>query len=68
LITVRHAFSHFRMDLHAYWVRINSGRPKALGCADHAWTPLNEIVRYALPVADRKILQRLLMENAWPEF
>jgi len=68
LTTVRHTFSHFRMDLHAYWVRIDSGRPKAIGCAAFKWVPLDKISSYALPRADQKILAALLGQPVWPEF
>ncbi|HMP72013.1 MAG TPA: A/G-specific adenine glycosylase [Kiritimatiellia bacterium] len=64
LITVRHTFSHFRMDLHAYWVRIDSGRPKAIGCAGFAWVTPDTISTYALPRADQKILEAL--QGNWP--
>ncbi len=68
LITVRHTFSHFRMDLHAYWVRVSSGRPKALGCAEWAWVKVEAIAERALPRADQKILAALLAVEAWPRF
>lgn len=68
LITVRHTFSHFRMDLHAYWVRVQSGRPKTIGCANWKWVPVKNISDYALPVADQKILAELLKQKKWPDF
>lgn len=68
LITVRHAFSHFTMDLHAYWVRVDRGQPKAIHCADFAWTDRKGIKRYALPKADLKILAALLKTKKWPAF
>lgn len=68
LITVRHAFSHFTMDLHAYWVRVDRGRPKALHCAAWTWVTLAEIDAYALPRADQKILAAVKACTAWPEF
>ena len=68
LITVRHTFSHFRMDLHAYWMRVESGRPKAIGCANWKWVPVAKITEYALPVADQKILVELLKQKKWPAF
>jgi len=68
LITVRHTFSHFRMDLHAYWVRVKSGRPKAIGCANWKWVPVEKITTFALPVADQKILADVLKKEQWPDF
>ena len=68
LITVQHTFSHFKMDLHAYWVRIESGRPRAIHCADYAWVKPDEISQYALPRADQKILAELMKVTRVPEF
>lgn len=53
---VRHAYSHFRITLHAFhchWVR---GRPRALGCAAWKWVLPRELSRYAFPAANRKII------------
>jgi len=68
LVTVRHTFSHFRMDLHAHWVRIKSGKPKAIHCADFKWVTLDSIHANPLPRADLKILDKLLKTDEWPEF
>ena len=68
LITVRHTFSHFRMDLHAHWVRIHSGTPQAIHCADFKWVNLKTISDYAMPRADQKILAAIRDVDAWPEF
>ncbi|HMO49824.1 MAG TPA: A/G-specific adenine glycosylase [Kiritimatiellia bacterium] len=68
LTTVRHTFSHFRMDLHAYWVRVNRGKPKAIGCDGWAWVQRDRIADYPLPRADQKILRVLEKAGDWPEF
>lgn len=68
LVTVRHAFSHFSMDLHAYWVRVARGRPKAIGCADWKWVPAEQIKEFPLPRADQKIHAALLKQEMWPDF
>ncbi len=68
LVTVRHVFSHFSMDLHAHWVRVERGRPKALGCDDWKWVTLKEVGQHALPRADQKIYAALKKVNEWPAF
>jgi A/G-specific adenine glycosylase len=68
LITVRHVFSHFSMDLHAHWVRVERGRPKALGCDSWKWVTLEEIAEHALPRADQKIYAALKKAKEWPAF
>jgi A/G-specific adenine glycosylase len=56
LIVVRHAFSHFTMDLHAHWARIVRGRPRAIHCDAFVWARVAEMRRYPFPTADLKIL------------
>ncbi len=67
LTTVRHAFSHFTMELHAYWVRIEKGRPRAIDCDDVTWATVEEIGGYPLPKADIRILD-VLRKTVVPEF
>jgi A/G-specific adenine glycosylase len=59
VITVRHAFSHFTMDLHAHRVRIRSGKPKAIHCADWKWVKPAELRKYPFPRADVKVIDAL---------
>ncbi len=58
-VTVRHAFSHFTMDLHAYWARRTGGEPKPIGCADCRWVFPAELPRYAFGRADQRIIERV---------
>ncbi|UCG25234.1 MAG: A/G-specific adenine glycosylase [Chloroflexota bacterium] len=59
LTTVKHAYTHFRITLHAYHARHISGRPLNLGVADHAWVNLDDLDGYAFAVTDRKIIDAL---------
>lgn len=59
LVIVRHAYSHFTIALHAHWARIVSGRPRAIHCADFAWTPVGGLRKYAFSAADLKIIETL---------
>jgi len=56
LTTVRHAYSHFRITLHAFECSYVSGRPRALGCAAWRWVPVDELHQYAFPRANHNIL------------
>jgi A/G-specific adenine glycosylase len=58
-MTVRHAYSHFRMSLHVFHCRHRAGRPRAVGCAAFAWTPPAALNDRALSVADRKVAAAL---------
>ncbi|HEX7594186.1 MAG TPA: A/G-specific adenine glycosylase [Anaerolineae bacterium] len=56
---VDHAYSHFRITLHAFHCRWRRGRPRAIGCAEWKWVSLRELARYAFPTANRRIIAEL---------
>jgi A/G-specific adenine glycosylase len=64
LITLRHAYTHFRITLHTFHARHVSGQPQALGCQRWLWLGLEEVARYPLPVTDQKILAALHAQRA----
>jgi A/G-specific adenine glycosylase len=64
LTTVRHAYTHFRITLHAFHAVHKSGRIKHLGVADHAWVQLADVDDYAFASTDRKIIESLRQELA----
>lgn len=64
-VTVRHAFSHFTMDLHAHWARIRRGRPRALDCAACQWARPVDLPKFAFGRADQKIIAALA-QAGWP--
>jgi len=59
---IRHAYTHFRITLHAYRCRIIAGEPQPLRCAAIRWVAAGELSSYALPVTDAKIA-RVLQHN-----
>ncbi|HEX6387560.1 MAG TPA: A/G-specific adenine glycosylase [Anaerolineae bacterium] len=59
LTSVKHAYTHFRITLHAFHARHRHGRPQNIGVADHAWVNLDELDGYAFAVTDRKIIATL---------
>ena len=54
-----HAYTHFRITLHAHHAAYTGGEAQHLGVADHAWVTLDEVERYAFAVTDRKIIAAL---------
>ncbi len=60
VVRVKHAFTHFRITLHAYECRHTGGRPVKRGVADFAWVTLAEMANYAFGKADRQIIAALL--------
>jgi A/G-specific adenine glycosylase len=59
---VKHAYTHFRITLHAFHARHLSGTPQHLGVANHAWVTLTDLDNYAFAVTDRKIITALINE------
>lgn len=57
---VKHAFTHFRITLHAFHARHISGEPQAIGVADWRWIEFEEVEAYAMGKADREINDILL--------
>jgi A/G-specific adenine glycosylase len=63
LVSVGHAYTHFRITLHVYECRYLCGRPRAIGCADWRWVRPNELDGYAFPAANRKVITALQFPN-----
>lgn len=60
LITVvKHAFTHFRITLHAFRCRYVDGSPQAIGCAAWQWVKLDELDNFAFARTDRRIIEVL---------
>ncbi len=61
LVAFDHAYSHFRITLHAFWCTLEGGEqaPRCLGCADWRWVRLDELDQHPLSAADRKIVRAL---------
>jgi A/G-specific adenine glycosylase len=59
MMSVRHAYTHFRVTIHVFPCRYLSGQPQALGCADWRWVRLDELDDFAFPAADRRIIAAL---------
>jgi A/G-specific adenine glycosylase len=62
IASVNHAYTHFRITLHAFQCTYRSGKPQALGCSDWRWTNLQRLTDMAFSKADRKIIEALMLE------
>jgi A/G-specific adenine glycosylase len=62
LCNVKHAYTHFRITLHAYYARHKSGTPQHNGVDDHAWVSLGDLDSYAFAVTDLRIIDMLKNE------
>ncbi len=59
LVTVKHAYSHFTMELHTYFAEIESGNPKAVECQGFQWLEIADLRRVPYSKADLKIIEAL---------
>jgi A/G-specific adenine glycosylase len=60
LTVVRHAYTHFRVTVHAFECRyLSAGDPKAIGVDDWRWVKLADLDAFPFPVVDRKIIAAL---------
>ncbi len=57
--TIDHAYSHFRVRLHAFRCTYASGTPQCFGCDAVKWVRPGDLRRYAFPAANKKIIQIL---------
>jgi A/G-specific adenine glycosylase len=56
---VQHAFTHFKITLHAFTCRYVSGEPQAFGVKDWAWVLPAEVEKYSFGKADREVIRAL---------
>ena len=56
---VDHAYTHFRITLHALHAVYRQGEIRHLGVADHAWVTTTRLGDYPFAVTDRKIIAAL---------
>jgi len=59
LITVRHAYTHFRITLHVFECRYKSGRCRAIGPDAWKWVRPDELDAFAFPKANHAIIAAL---------
>ena len=64
LTSIKHAYTHFRITLHAFHAVHSGGVLQHIGVASHAWVTLADLDRYAFAVTDRKIIAALREKRA----
>jgi len=57
--TVEHAYSHFRITLHAFHARLVCGEPRPRAADALAWATPSELADYAFPAANLRLIERL---------
>lgn len=57
--SIKHAYTHFRITLHAFYCTHEGEEPKRLGCSDWRWVSLDSLHDFAFSKADRMVIQAL---------
>jgi A/G-specific adenine glycosylase len=60
LMTLAHAYTHFRITLHVFACRHVSGEAQALDVAACRWVAPDELSSYAMAVTDQQIARRVM--------
>lgn len=58
-MSLKHAYSHFKITLHAFWCRIENGSPKPKSSQEIRWVSLDEISEYPFPKANKTLIDHL---------
>ncbi|ACF14648.1 A/G-specific adenine glycosylase [Chloroherpeton thalassium ATCC 35110] len=59
LISVKHAYTHFKITLHAYRCNYISGSPEPRASQALKWVRIEDLTSYAFPKANKKIIEKL---------
>ena len=57
---VKHAYSHFRITLHAFHCQYISGDPEPKAATAWRWSPIEALSDYAFPKANKVVLKHLV--------
>lgn len=64
LASIRHAYTHFRITLHAFRCSHLNGRPQAHGCREVRWARLADLRDHGFAVTDRRIADLLMQAES----
>ena len=56
IVVVRHAYTHFRITLHAFHCQWAAGEPQPLAYESWRWVATDDLASFAFPVTDRKVI------------
>ena len=66
VVTCRHAYSHFRVTLHAFECRCPRGQPRLAEADAYRWVRLEELGDYPFPAGSAKIIGELQRREPRP--
>ena len=59
----RHAYTHFKVTLHAFSCQLTQGEPQALAASEIRWVAPGQLVDFPMGKIDRLIARRLMEEQ-----
>ncbi len=59
ITSIEHAYTHFKIILHAFECELVSGQPQAVQVQDFKWVGMSELEKYAFAKTDLKIIEAL---------
>ncbi len=65
LTRIKHAYSHFGIEMDVFVCKYVSGRVVLNGAVDHKWIRCDQIDDYPFPTANRKFIPLLALGGAW---
>ena len=60
ITSLDHAYTHFKITLHAFECELVSGQPQALQVQDFKWVRMSELKRYAFAKTDLRIISAIV--------
>ncbi len=63
ITSVKHAYTHFKITLHAFDCRYVSGTPEPKASQKLKWVGLDEIDQYAFPKANKTVLEAIKLNK-----
>jgi A/G-specific adenine glycosylase len=57
---LKHAYSHFKITMHAFWCKIKHGKPEPKSSDKLEWAHLSRIQEFPFPKANKSIINDLL--------
>ncbi len=67
LAKIRHAYTHFRVTLHAFHCTLLEGVPRSRAGLPLRWVLLEELDRYAFPRPNRRLIELLKQHRRQPD-
>jgi A/G-specific adenine glycosylase len=60
ITSIDHAYTHFKITLHAFECELVSGKPQALQVQDFKWVRMSELKKYAFAKTDLRIISAIV--------